>query len=1537
MKEEKRRGRQPSLNHMSFYCFSSVTYFFNRIKNSFRMRALLVFSAVLLVLGADPVPAVCANGGVLNKDDVTKCDCQPYFSGIECETKECVNGGYSDEGFCHCPKGYYGIHCDAVKQARPVDGVFDTKKSFNLYIHNELTDWYGKSGLERIQRDIPKILPDYSYASYNLFESKRDEASLDVKAGRNQTQFLKDLKGVSPKRTGKYTCADTDISYDELLEALKSKNIEDSVLLMYTQYPPKHDEEKLADLKKYLRAFRIKLNVIIGSDDILLDCNSKKFAGAFDELTSLVHFTDGEIASFLVEDDNDPNELLPIFIRSSASPQSHAREVSETCEDTDLIFQTDPYPNTYYIAVRSTEYNPASISGSCSSGGVVSDPIPSFYGEFTMFSILSGAQQKCTLSVRTGTECTATVYSVGGEKDVDNFDIFHSFSTSADMDTDSISSYQEEEFFLTMHIDVPVDSKYKIVRFEGSVTVKNEEVQDVSFTDLDRRSPSTYEYQSHEAFRCPKNGSSWIQLDLQGFNNISDNPPVAVLNRMIHLNCEERKPAVAPPVKSFRMMDDVKSDKPPTTLFSRFILEGVNSDVIEEKFTEYGYLRFDTTTQMSLDLTTDFTSFKTKIYDNAPDDQIDPLDISLKLELQQLTFNPSKSITSDSLVSIAISHSISDLSVNPNPFPSNMAELANKGARLVFWGDINTLTVSEKDYESLEMHNKLAAISAGHLVLIDFDDFPDDDANSGDFYVSKALRDLYNNGPSQRLLSYSNLEWTPTPSQTSQSSSIGTLQIPDATTEVFVSITLNINNPADVIPPFMLSIVLEGYKDRIVLNLDDFTQYGTTDYVRSNLYTTKLPVVEGESYDGTFTLLAMTSFTGAHIRFWTARTKEDVVPDLTYVNFDQTTVQPDDYVGAALRVPGKTGEKMSLRFFDEMGVDATLSDHNQTDVDVVKDIAHFIPYFCNSNQSKTFSKEMYTIEITYESGFKYFRPMFCSKGKSAEKNCNEGYDGNYYCTESNPPFHRGPSEKLIDCSGVGQVVYSEESKKTSSYKCICDEGFAGESCEQSSCAEGLEHLPEESDVEFRTLSYVLLSPSGQESCSVLQMFYAEEARQLFNRSNAYTNFWQYTFSMYFSDGTAKTLYRGPSFTDFFDVFGTLTMENIDFDTVNFCGNGKTQPFDLNEVYKLAVESVGRNSIGVVLIHAIQTFADADDSKNELKNAFASDELYQSIQSYQQHIYIVTPTMIPEFIDMTTASGGFTVRMVDDYNDFEASMSNYAMIFDKIFKSRIGWAGVSNEAKTNSWTINQKAEMFVTSRRKDKGAPPTATGLTPFTSDNGYKDGAVTQHASIDVTADSLTTVNLTFDTGVEYDLVQIVILTTVDPIRNALIGQSQSNTDKHAAGATNSSEKAVHISFNKDAKEFYFDPELDNWRQASRINCSYAQEFVAFTQPFKDVGPYVVNFAVSPKDKATGETLDKMFSLSIPLAVSERIDCVHGDFNNEGSFCECDGKNKWSGPTCSQPTCLNGGTLNSHGDHCDCSNTEYGGEFCEAKAISDEE
>lgn len=43
-----------------------------------------------------------------------------------------------------------------VKQARPVDGVFATKKSFNLYLHNELTDWYGMSGLERIQSmEIP--------------------------------------------------------------------------------------------------------------------------------------------------------------------------------------------------------------------------------------------------------------------------------------------------------------------------------------------------------------------------------------------------------------------------------------------------------------------------------------------------------------------------------------------------------------------------------------------------------------------------------------------------------------------------------------------------------------------------------------------------------------------------------------------------------------------------------------------------------------------------------------------------------------------------------------------------------------------------------------------------------------------------------------------------------------------------------------------------------------------------------------------------------------------------------------------------------------------------------------------------------------------------------------------------------------------------------------------------------------------------------------------------------------------------------------
>lgn len=34
------------------------------------------------------------------------------------------------------------------------------------------------------------------------------------------------------------------------------------------------------------------------------------------------------------------------------------------------------------------------------------------------------------------------VYSVGGEKDVDKFEIFHSFSSAEEMDSDSIHTYQ---------------------------------------------------------------------------------------------------------------------------------------------------------------------------------------------------------------------------------------------------------------------------------------------------------------------------------------------------------------------------------------------------------------------------------------------------------------------------------------------------------------------------------------------------------------------------------------------------------------------------------------------------------------------------------------------------------------------------------------------------------------------------------------------------------------------------------------------------------------------------------------------------------------------------------------------------------------------------------------------------------------------------------------------------------------------------------------------------------------------------------------
>ncbi|GMS89059.1 hypothetical protein PENTCL1PPCAC_11234 [Pristionchus entomophagus] len=1542
------------------------------------MRALLVFSTLLLAVIGGTANIDCKNGGVPKGNE---CECQSYWKGEDatgagepandCSVIECVNGGYStplepnptERQVCHCPRGYYGIHCDAVKQARPVEGVFKTKsnnaphRTFNLYIHNELTDWYGMSALARIQRDIKEIVPDYgsSFDKYHLFTSQIGVPVADSNAPLNLDAFTDEVAQLVGKRTGRYTCKEADgISYSTLLTSLKTNQMEDSVILMFTQYPPTSDKTALAELKKYLRAFRIKLNVLIGADDILLDCNSKKQKGAFDELTSLVHFTDGEIASFLVEDENDKNELLPAFIRASASPQSHSRVASTTCSSIgpELEFQTDPYPNTYYIAVRSAQNKPASISGTCSSGGEVSDPIPSYYNEFSIFTILSGAQQNCTIKVMTDTECVATVYSVGGEKGVDSFDIFHSFTTNVDMDTDSISSFQDEEqLFLTMHIEVPEDSKYKIKRFEGDVTVKNEIAQDVILESLSRRE-STFEYQTVKPFTCPKNGASWILLNLRGYNNVDDKP-VAVLNRMIHLNCEERTIPDPPAPKNFRLLDDEEtSSRPPTTFavmysnqlpisqFSRFILESVNPALMESKFFKYGFLRFDAANIENFRPTTDFSQFRKDVYDNAPDIDIPYLN-TLNKHLEQLTSEAAEKyrLTSDSLVSIAIQHSMTDPKIigESAAYGANLNQLANLGAKLLFWGDVSTVKLVEAS-DTLEEYIRMAAVSAGHVILMDMDDFDDEDEDEP-FYVSLALRDMYSFGPTQRLLAFSNLQWNQQSTTTSQSSSIGTLQVPEDTTQVFVSITLNVEDPSTISPAFMLSIVLEGTSDRQVLEIGSFKQYGpsgSAGTAKSNLYTANVTVVGGESYEGTFTILAMTPFTGAHIRFWNERKEEDVIPDITYVDFDQKSIQPDDYLGAALRV-SDTGDNMTLRFYDENGVETKRLNHNQTE-DIVNGVAHFVPYFCDSAQSDKLSKDTYTVELTYDSGFKYFRPLFCTKSTNIPK-CPKADDGNSYCVESNPPFHRGPSKQLVDCSGVGDVVYTEtKDPDTGYYKCNCKESFAGKSCEMSSCDAGINHLPEETDTYFRTLSYVLISPAGQGACSSLSAFYAKNAKELFNRAASYVNIWQYTFSVYFTDGTAKTLYRGSSFEAFYDVFGTIMVE--DFDTENFCGNEKNKiDMDLNDVFNLAVESVGRDSRGIVFLYAAQTFDDQLE-KNELYNAFASNELYQSIQAYQQHIYMVTPTVTPDFITMTTASGGFVVRILNEYDDkFDISVGKYQSIFDSIFNSQIGWAGVSTESKSRKWTVRKNAELLISSRTANEGENPVVTvpggSVTVFSDNEDYITDCVSSHATINVGTDNeVVTVDITFDENTIYDLVQIVILTKDYPIRNALIGQGQANTDKHAAAATNTSAKAVHISFDQKSTDLFFGPTDPNWRQASRIDCSFAQEFVAFTQPFASTGAYVVDFDVSPmKSDASGPDEAKSFSLSVPLAVSESIDCVNGGVFQEGSYCDC-GESGWSGPTCSQPSCGKGGRLNSHGDHCDCTGAEFGGLFCTGKKSS---
>uniref|UniRef100_A0A7I4YB27 EGF-like domain-containing protein n=1 Tax=Haemonchus contortus TaxID=6289 RepID=A0A7I4YB27_HAECO len=112
----------------SFYC-DKTGYYYAQVEGisfqGFNFRRILPFNCIVdprptpvpTTSPAPTVPSQCQNGGVLieNLDSTSYCYCVGLFTGENCATRLCANGGTTTaSNTCQCADGYDGQHCENV-------------------------------------------------------------------------------------------------------------------------------------------------------------------------------------------------------------------------------------------------------------------------------------------------------------------------------------------------------------------------------------------------------------------------------------------------------------------------------------------------------------------------------------------------------------------------------------------------------------------------------------------------------------------------------------------------------------------------------------------------------------------------------------------------------------------------------------------------------------------------------------------------------------------------------------------------------------------------------------------------------------------------------------------------------------------------------------------------------------------------------------------------------------------------------------------------------------------------------------------------------------------------------------------------------------------------------------------------------------------------------------------------------------------------------------------------------------------------------
>uniref|UniRef100_A0A0N5BJG4 EGF-like domain-containing protein n=1 Tax=Strongyloides papillosus TaxID=174720 RepID=A0A0N5BJG4_STREA len=300
----------------------------------------------------------CYNGGLYI--DNSKCLCQGLFEGDKCETLKCVSGGYLDTktNRCICPKGYIGYHCEGyIKHPKPENIFTSSQSTFNVYIFEDSTAYYGKMGL-KIFKEVMINHVINNTNNYNNYLVGYDYSTTSTSAFASSTfgnsnDFINFINTtILPQQPKSYLCYTVGM-YQNIINLIKSNKIENSPLVIYTQHPPSDYDIYKDELEELVVAFKIRVTILFQNDLLLDGCDESEVEvkNSFSAFRDLAYLSGG---IFYQLNSDDPQSGIQHSFDILYNPQMVSFSMNDNCSPgVSLNYQSDLFVSSAHLIIES--------------------------------------------------------------------------------------------------------------------------------------------------------------------------------------------------------------------------------------------------------------------------------------------------------------------------------------------------------------------------------------------------------------------------------------------------------------------------------------------------------------------------------------------------------------------------------------------------------------------------------------------------------------------------------------------------------------------------------------------------------------------------------------------------------------------------------------------------------------------------------------------------------------------------------------------------------------------------------------------------------------------------------------------------------------------------------------------------------------------------------------------------------------------------------------------------------------------------------